>query len=102
MRSDNFNRYGNRLAWGQEWPQGISTRVQAGLAQRRYQTASFFSEGKKRRDTEWNTSLSLWHRALHFGGMTPRLTVAYHRNHSNDAFYEYDKLRTFIELNKAF
>ena len=34
--------------------------------------------------------------------MTPRLTVAYHRNHSNDAFYEYDKLRTFIELNKAF
>ena len=101
-QSDNFNRYGGRAAWGQEWPKGISTRVQAGLAQRHYQTASLFSDGEKRRDTEWNTSLSLWHRALHFGGITPRLTVAYHRNHSNDAFYEYDKLRTFIEFNKTF
>ena len=101
-QSDNFNRYGGRAAWGQEWPKGISTRVQAGLAQRHYQTASFFSDGEKRRDTEWNTSLSLWHRALHFGGITPRLTVAYYRNNSNDAFYEYDKLRTFIEFNKTF
>ena len=74
--------------------------MQAGLAQRHYQTASLFSDGEKRRDTEWNTSLSLWHRALHFGGITPRLTVAYYRNNSNDAFYEYDKLRTFIEFNK--
>ena len=76
--------------------------MQAGLAQRHYQTASLFSDGEKRRDTEWNTSLSLWHRALHFGGITPRLTVAYYRNNSNDAFYEYDKLRTFIEFIKTF
>ena len=45
-QSDNFNRYGGRAAWGQEWPKGISTRVQAGLAQRHYQTASFSAMGK--------------------------------------------------------
>ncbi len=30
-----------------QWPKGISTRVQAGLAQRHYQTASLFSDGGK-------------------------------------------------------
>lgn len=73
-----------------------------GLGAAALSNGEFFSDGEKRRDTEWNTSLSLWHRALHFGGITPRLTVAYYRNNSNDAFYEYDKLRTFIEFNKTF
>ncbi len=101
-RSDNFNRYGVRAAWVQEWPKGISTRLSAGYAQRRYQTPSFFSEGVKRRDKEWNTSLSLWHRALHFGGVTPRFTISRQRTQSNDVFQSHGKTRSFIELNKAF
>ncbi|MDO5639379.1 MAG: surface lipoprotein assembly modifier [Neisseria sp.] len=101
-KGDNFNRFGVRAAWGQEWPKGISTRLSAGYAQRRYQTPSFLSEGVKRRDKEWNASLSLWHRALHFGGVTPRFTISRLRTQSNDAFYSHGKTRSFIELNKAF
>lgn len=101
-RSDNFNRYAVRAAWGQEWPLGLSTRLTTAYAERRYEMPSFFSDGEKRHDKELSSALSLWHRALHFGGITPRLTVSRHRTISNDVFYEYSKTRAFIELNKTF
>lgn len=101
-RSENFNRYGVRAAWGQEWKGGLSTRVQLNGAHRRYATPSFFSNQAKRRDNELGTTLSVWHRAVHFQGITPRLTLSHQLNRSNDAFYEYGKSRAFVELSKTF
>lgn len=64
----------------------------------------FFSgfKGERRRDKELNTSLSLWHRALHFKGITPRLTLSHRETRSNDVFNEYEKNRAFVEFNKTF
>lgn len=59
-------------------------------------------KGKRRRDKELNTSLSLWHRALHFKGITPRLTLSHRETRSNDVFNEYEKNRAFVEFNKTF
>lgn len=101
-RSEDFNRYGLRTAWGQEWNGGLSTRLQLNAATRRYDKPSFFSNGENRRDKELGASLSLWHRAVHFKKITPRLTFTHSRNLSNDAFYEYGKSRMFLEVGKTF
>lgn len=101
-RSDDFNRYGVRALWGQEWGGGFSTRVQVGVAKRFYKTPSFFSNGEERRDKELNTSISVWHRALHYGGVTPRITFSHQRTSSNDAYYTNSRNRMFIELSKTF
>lgn len=101
-RSDNFNRFGLRAAWGQEWKGGFSSRVQAGAAKRVYYTPSLFSDNENRRDKEWNASVSLWHRAVHFGGITPRLTFGHNGTSSNDVYYGHRKNRMFIEMGKTF
>lgn len=100
--SDNFQRYGLRTAWGQEWRSGFSSRLQLSYARRRYETPSFFSNGEPRRDKEAGAAVSVWHRAVHFSGITPRLTFSRHRTSSNDAFYGYGKNRLFVELGKTF
>ncbi|QMT36312.1 surface lipoprotein assembly modifier [Neisseria wadsworthii] len=101
-RSDNFNLHNLRVAWGQDWQKGFASRLQLVYGQRRYQTSSFFSEQQQRRDKETTASLSLWHRAVHFGGMTPKLTLSRQRTKSNDQLHEYAKNRVFIELGKTF
>ena len=101
-KSDSFNRYALRTTWGQEWPKGLSTVLRLSAAQRRYQAPSFFSNEQNRRDKEASASLSVWHRALHFKGITPRLTIAHNKTWSNDKFYEYGKTKMFVELSKTF
>ena len=39
-KSDSFDRYSLRTAWGQEWGKGLSTMLRLSAAQRRYQTPS--------------------------------------------------------------
>ena len=101
-KGDSFNRYALRGTWGQEWPEGLSTVLRLSAAQRRYQAPGFFSNEQNRRDKEASASLSVWHRALHFKGITPRLTIAHNKTWSNDKFYEYGKSRMFVELSKTF
>lgn len=101
-KSDSFNRYALRTTWGQEWPEGLSTVLRLSAAQRRYQAPGFFSNERNRRDKEASASLSVWHRALHFKGITPRLTIVHNKTWSNDKFYEYGKSRMFVELSKTF
>ena len=100
--SDSFNRYNSRIAWGQEWPKGISSRVQLNYARRYYRAPTMFSDGANRRDKEWGARVSLWHRSVHFGGMTPRLTFSRNSIGSNDEYYEHNKNRLYLELNKTF
>ena len=101
-KSDSFDRYSLRTAWGQEWGKGLSTMLRLSAAQRRYQTPSLLSGQENRRDKEADISLAVWHRAFHFKGITPRLTVAHHKTWSNDKYNEYGKTRMFVEFSKTF
>lgn len=100
---DNFNRYGMRAEWMQEWRNGFSSRLQLAYAQRHYETEGlFFNQGERRRDEETQAAVSLWHRAVHFYGVTPRITVSHYRNDSNNLLHDYGKTRLFVEWNKTF
>lgn len=97
---DAYTRRGIRAGWGQEWPLGFSTRLNAGYSQRRYQGLNFFNIIQRNR--EYNAQISLWHRAVHFRGITPRLTWSYQKNRGNHPLYRYQKQRLFIELGRQF
>lgn len=98
--SNEYDRYGIRLGWGQEWPKGVSTNISAGYAVREVKGLDFFN--MKRRDKEFNTSISLWHRNIHLFGITPRLVYSFDKTSSNNAFYEYDNNRIFLDFRKTF
>lgn len=98
--SNSYNRIGANVAWGQEWPFGISSRVNLGVAQRNYTEEDFLRIRQK--NTEYNAGVSLWHKALHYQGLTPRLTWSYHKTDSNINLYGYDKHQVFLEFSKTF
>lgn len=97
---DSFIRNGIRAGWGQEWPLGLSTRISASYAHRNYRAAGFF--GQRQRNKESSLTASVWHRNLHFWGITPRLTWHYQQVKSNLPLYTYAKQRAFIEVSKQF
>ena len=97
---DSFIRKGARVGWGQEWGKGLSTRLSASYAHRDYRAAGFFRKVQHNKET--GIQVSMWHRSVHFWGITPRLTWAYHKVDSNLPLYTYDKHRIFIELSKQF
>lgn len=98
--SNSYNRVGANVAWGQEWPFGISSRVNLGVAQRNYAEPDFLRIRQK--NTEYNAGISVWHKALHYQGLTPRLTWSYHKTDSNINLYGYDKHQVFLEFTKTF
>lgn len=98
--TNSYNRVGTRLTWGQEWPLGLASSVTLGMAKRNYREASFL--GIRQKNDEYSTSVSLWHKALHFRGFTPRITWTYNKTKSNIPIYTYDKNQTLIEVNKTF
>ncbi|WP_373777401.1 surface lipoprotein assembly modifier [Glaesserella sp.] len=100
-RDDSFFRRGVNFGWGQEWSKGLSTRFSISLAQKRYK-APMPIFGITQRNKEYGFQASVWHRAIHWQGITPRLTYHFNRTRSNHVFYSYDKHRVFLELSKQF
>ena len=98
--ANSYKRYGGRVFWGQEWPKGFATQASLSLAKRKYQAP--WLGIVRRSDKEWNANVSLWHKAVHFYGVTPRLTFNYQKTKSNIPIYSYDKNITYIELDKSF
>ncbi|MDO4642257.1 MAG: porin family protein [Cardiobacteriaceae bacterium] len=98
--SDAYNRYGTRLGWGQEWGKGISTRLTGSYGKRYAKGYDFFNI--KRKDDEYNANLTLWHRNIHFFGITPRLVFSYSKIHSNNRFYIYDTSKVYLDFSKTF
>lgn len=94
-----YNRPNVRVFWGQEWPKGFVTRVNASVAKRNYREANFLG---KQKNTEYRTSVSAWHKAVHFKGFTPRLTFSYEKTKSNIPLYSFKKKQAFIEVDKTF
>lgn len=87
-------------SWTQDWQKGLSTNVSLAISKSTYKAADIV--GITRKDTEYNTNLSVWHRNVHFAGITPRLSFVHHRNDSNHPFYDVNKSNVFIQFNKKF
>lgn len=100
-KDDSFYRKGIQLGWGQEWGNGLSTRLSASFGIKHYKGPMPIF-GIVQRNKEYGAQASVWHRAVHFWGLTPRLTYQYNKTQSNHPFYTYDKHRSFIELSKTF
>ncbi|OOF71023.1 surface lipoprotein assembly modifier [Rodentibacter caecimuris] len=107
---NSFTREAILAAWGQEWLGGISSRLQISYANRRYHGAildkknSFLPEFYfvPQKNKEYSLSLSLWHRAVHFWGITPRIIWSYQKTDSNNSFSNYDKNRIYFDFTKTF
>lgn len=97
---DSFVRQGVRAGVGQELGLGFSTRVSVNVAQKEYQGVGFF--GKIQKNNEYGASVSVWHKKVHYAGITPQITWQYNKVDSNLPLYEYDKHRIFIEMSKKF
>lgn len=91
-----------RIGWGQEWWQGISTRIQFSQSKRKFQgTHSLFQT--IRQDKEQDLSVTLWHRNVYFWGITPKLTFNRHQVKSNlDSLYSYKRNRIYLNFEKTF
>ncbi len=98
-KTNSFDRIGARLSWGQEWPLGISTNTSFGIAKRNYKEASFLG---KQKNNEYNASISIWNKKIHYAGFTPRLTWIYTKTNSNISLYTYDKNQMVIEATRTF
>ncbi|QLB43839.1 surface lipoprotein assembly modifier [Mannheimia pernigra] len=98
---DSFIRKGISLGWGQEWKNGLSSQLSVSYARKQHRAPMpiFLIT---QRNKEYGVQVSLWHRALHFKGITPRLTWQYNKVKSNHAFYNYDKNRVYIEFSHTF
>ncbi|WGE88857.1 porin family protein [Actinobacillus arthritidis] len=100
-KDDSYIRRGLNLGWGQEWNLGVSTRLSLSYAQKNYKAPMpIFSITQ--RNKEYGVTASIWHRAIHYWGITPRLTYSFTKVKSNHTFYSYDKHRVFIEFSKRF
>nr|WP_314741181.1 surface lipoprotein assembly modifier [uncultured Haemophilus sp.] len=95
-----YQRKNVRLGWGQEWGWGVSSRVSLSYAKRSYRAADLLQIRQK--NDEYSTALTLWHRDLHFFGVTPKVTWQYQKVSSNHPFYSYDKNRVYLEMSKTF
>lgn len=98
--TERYRRDGAWLGWEQEWKYGVSSHFLVGLARVKYKTHDIFQI--KRRDEERFVQGSVWHRAVHWKGLTPRLTALWRKNDSNHFLYAYDKGQVFVEVSKTF
>lgn len=99
-RDNAYQRKGVRVGWAQEWGAGISTRVILSYARRTYKDVDLI--GIRQKNNEYASTVTVWHRNVHFAGITPKLSWSYQKVSSNHAFYQYDKNRLYLEISKTF
>lgn len=100
-KDDAYARRGLTLGWGQEWGKGLSSRLSVSYAQKHYKgPMPIFNITQ--RNKEYGFQASVWHRAVHYFGITPRLTYHFSKTKSNYAFSNYDKHRVFLDFSKQF
>ena len=99
-KTNAYERIGSRLTWGQEWPLGFATSATLGIAKRSYKERTYF--GIIQDNKEYSTSVSLWHKKVHFAGFTPKVTWSYSKTDSNIPIYSYDKHQVFFDISKSF
>lgn len=97
---DSYYRAGAFIGWGQEWAKGLSSQLTLSVGKRQYNGVDFF--GIRRQDKEYSTKLALWHRALHYKGITPRFVWSWNRIDSNHFYYDKTDSKVNIEFSKIF
>lgn len=100
MEYNAFKRYGARVGWYQEWPKGFSTIIAGGYGKRFYKGKDFL--GIKQERDEWNASITMWHKAIHFFGITPQFVVTYNKNDGNQPLYNSSGWNYYIDFSKTF
>lgn len=98
---DSFIRRGLSFGWGQEWKNGLSTQLSVSYGRKQYRAAMPIFKITQR-NREYGVQATLWHRAVHFWGITPRLTWQYNKVKSNHSFYTHDKHRVYVEFSHTF
>lgn len=98
--SQSYTRNSIRIGWTREWSYGLSTSLTAEAAHRQYDTENLFRI--RVNQNEYNASLTLWHRRLHFWGITPRLVGTWQKYQGNYPINNHSKANAFIQLSKTF
>ncbi len=99
-KDDSYNRKGVFISWGQEWPKGFSSNLSLSISKRNHEGIGILNTIRK--DKNYSTRLSLWHRGLHYWGITPRLVLSWNKTNSNYFFYDNKETETSIEFSKSF
>lgn len=97
---DTYTNNSLRFGWGQSWPLGLSTLTNVGAGRKKYDNVNLF--GIKEENTQYNVGASIWHRGLHFYGITPRLNFSYEKVVGNNPFNEYQKNDVDLSFSKTF
>ncbi|EGY52083.1 hypothetical protein HMPREF9371_1713 [Neisseria shayeganii 871] len=104
-----YRRYGLQAGWIHDWAWlgGLSTRVSASVAQRRFKGESLnvTAQGfplQQRRDREYQYGLAVWHRAWTIWGMTPKLNLSRQEIRSSHTWAQRKNSQVFIELERRF
>lgn len=99
-KEDSYHRTGAFIGWGQEWQGGISSNLTLSASKRNYGGVDFFNI--KRSDKEYAAKLSLWHRGIHYRGITPRLQWSWNKTHSNHFYYNNKENTINIVFSNSF
>lgn len=99
-RSNAYQRIGGRITLGSDLPLGFAGSTTLSLAKRHYKAPSFIGITQKNR--EFAAQVTLWHKAVHYAGFTPKVTYSYTQTHSNIPIYRYDKHQVFFNISKSF
>lgn len=98
---DSYRVKGFFLGWGQEWYKGISSKLTLSTSKREHKGVDFFNI--QREDRKYSANLALWHRNIHYWGLTPRLVFAWEKTNSNHFYYDDQKESSVrLEVSKQF
>lgn len=97
---DSYQRVGIFASWGQEWQGGVSSNLFLSVGRKNYKGVDFFNI--KRKDTEYSAKLMLWHRGLHYWGITPKLVTTWNKVDSNHFYYQKKEKQINLEFSKSF
>lgn len=98
--AERYRRVGMWMGWEQEWQAGWSSAFYVGVSKRVYPFPDVAQI--RRRDTEYFAQASVWHRAVHWRGLTPRLVWQGQYSKSNHFWYGYHKQGVFLDVSKTF
>ncbi|MGX2969467.1 surface lipoprotein assembly modifier [Ursidibacter sp. B-7004-1] len=99
QKRDSSNRYSLRFGASSQIKNLFSTQITLQVAKRYFKGNDLFV-AKKRKDTEWNLSATIWKKEWNLWGVTPKLNYRYQKINSNiPEFFSFDKhqLNLFFE-----
>lgn len=97
------DRYGLRIGSAKTFANGLGLRANLHYARRLFKKEGSLVYLFKRQDNEYLADASLWHKALSYKGLTPKLNLRYLRIDSNmPGFYSRKSLQGFVSVEKAF